>query len=85
MKLVYTSLICYRHATRLSSTSTATKKKSKQKWGGITRDPYKTFQKRADMKRMYDQAKIPLKSEERSIRDLDYPLNIDSLGRLGYV
>ena len=52
----------------------------KQKWGGITRDPYKTFQKRLDRQRIYEQSKVPLKSEERALRDMDYPLNFQSLG-----
>lgn len=72
---------------RLSSTSALPQpvikkqRKSKQKWGGITRDPYKTFQKRKDNERSYQQSKIPLKSEERSLREMDYPLNLQSIGK----
>lgn len=73
------STLSFLQPVRLTS-NLASRKKSKQKWGGITRDPYKTFQKRADHKRMYEQMKIPLKSEERSLREMDYPINFDSLG-----
>ena len=53
---------------------------SKQKWGGITRDPYKTFQHKLNRKQQENHGKLPLKSEERAQRDLLYPLNVQSLG-----
>lgn len=52
----------------------------KQKWGGITRDPFKTFQKKLERKNTQMMGKMPLKSEERALRDLHYPLNFQSLG-----
>lgn len=53
---------------------------AKQKWGGITRDPYKTFQKKLDRQTFQKNVKIPLKSEERAQKELLYPLNLNSLG-----
>ena len=52
----------------------------KQKWGGITRDPYKTLQKKLQRKSAERHTKIPLKSEERALRDMQYPLNLTTLG-----
>lgn len=53
---------------------------AKQKWGGITRDPFKSLQKKLQRKVTERHTKIPLKSEERAIREMHYPLNITSLG-----
>jgi hypothetical protein len=55
---------------------------AKQKWGGITRDPYKTFQKKLQRKVAARHQKIPLKSEERAVREMQYPLNINTLGQI---
>ena len=54
---------------------------SKKKFGGITRDPFKTFQQKLHKQQQYKHAKAPLVSDERAQMKMDFPLNIQSLGR----
>lgn len=51
----------------------------KQKFGGITRDPFKTFQKKLLRQQERRHAKIPLKSEERRQKDMLMPISMTSL------
>ena len=53
----------------------------KQDFGGFTRDPFKTFQKKLAKQQARRDEKYPLMSKERKQRNLLYPLNIQSLGR----
>ena len=72
----------WRLLVRSASVSAALpRRRSKQKWGGITRDPYKTFQRRKEGARQNKQSKTPLVSDERNIQQMDYPLNLQSLGK----
>ena len=52
----------------------------KQKFGGITRDPFKTFQKKLQRQGAQRHAKVPLKSEERGTIEMSLPINVASLG-----
>lgn len=53
----------------------------KKKFGGITRDPFKTFQQKLHKQQQYKHAKAPLVSDERAQMKMDFPLNLQSLGR----
>ena len=53
----------------------------KTKFGEITRDPFKTFQKKLYKQQQYKHAKTPLVSEERAQMKMEFPLNIQSVGR----
>ena len=53
----------------------------KTKFGEITRDPFKTFQQKLNKQQQYKHAKTPLVSEERAQMKMDFPLNLQSLGR----
>lgn len=52
----------------------------KQKFGGFTRDPFKTFQKKLAKKEAQRTEKVPLMSRERGERMLQYPYTVTSLG-----
>ncbi len=51
----------------------------KQKFGGITRDPFKSFQQKLARQQQRKHAKIPLKSEERRQKEMLMPINMTSL------
>ena len=53
----------------------------KTKFGEITRDPFKTFQQKLNKQQHYKHAKAPLVSEERVQMQMDFPINLQSLGR----
>lgn len=53
---------------------------AKQRFGGFTRDPFKTFQKKLARSQQRKHAKQPLESDERSQQNLQLPVNVQSLG-----
>lgn len=73
----------HEHGCRLASVSEApilARGKKSMKFGGFTRDPFKTFQNKLARMEAQKTAKTPLMSKERWERSLIYPLNVQSLG-----
>jgi len=54
---------------------------AKKKFGGITRDPYKSLKRKLALAKGQKRAKIPLMSTERKDGMMEYPMNIKSPGQ----
>lgn len=56
-------------------------KKSPSPWGSITRDPYLHLKEKIRKLEGEKTGKVPLRSEERAIKEMDFPMFVDSLGK----
>lgn len=53
---------------------------AKQKFGGITRDPYRTLKKKLVLQKAQKVSKVPLMSSERRDKTVEFPINRTSSG-----
>ena len=55
---------------------------AKKKFGGITRDPYRTLKKKLVQEKARKVSKVPLVSSERREKMVEYPMNRTSSGKV---
>ncbi len=55
---------------------------AKQKFGGLTRDPYRTLKKKLVLEKSHKVSKVPLMSSERRDNIMEFPINRTSAGIL---
>ena len=55
-------------------------KKSPSPWGSVTRDPHLHLKEKIRKLEGQKTGKVPLRSEERAMKEMDFPLFVDSLG-----
>ncbi len=53
---------------------------AKQKFGGLTRDPYRTLKKKLVLEKSHKVSKVPLMSSERRDNIMEFPINRTSAG-----
>ncbi len=53
---------------------------AKQKFGGLTRDPFRTLKKKLVLEKSHKVSKVPLMSSERRDNIMEFPINRTSAG-----